>query len=530
MVEASLTAETTMELRPAEVLYLQPARLQAILAPSDRTARDLTTLLRVSTIITTIHGVEPLARRLLELIFEVIPAERGGILLARGETPDFDSVLASARDGVPRTALQVSRTVVERVLRERVAIWSNRVFEDETWARAQSLISARVRSVLCVPLALYEQVTGVVYVDASDPEWTFDESHLRLLTAIAAIAAPSLKNAREVEWLTRENQRLAAEADIERDMVGESPAMQGIYGLVGRVARTDSTVLICGESGTGKELVARAIHINSPRASKPFVAINCAAIAESILESELFGHEKGAFTGAIARKLGKFELADEGTVLLDEISEMPLSLQPKLLRVLQERELERVGGTRPVRVDIRVVAATNRDLQEAVRTGSFRQDLYYRLNVVTFTIPPLRDRRDDIPLLAAHFCDTYARKFNRRVSGVSPEAAECLMKYDWPGNVRELQNAIERAVVLGRDDVVRLEDLPDSVTEVRATGEPGEPGATEPAGYYEAVNEAKRKIALRALEQARGVVTEAAKLLGLSPNYLHRLLKNLGVK
>src|SRR2546428_307177 len=287
-----------------------------------------------------------------------------------------------------------------------------------------------------------------------------DEEDLQLFTAIGGIAAVALDNARHLEWLQNENLRLQAEINIEHNMVGESARMREVFQFIDKVASTDSTVLLCGESGTGKELVARAIHVNSPRAGKPFVAINCAALTETLLESELLGHERGAFTGAVAQKRGKFEAADGGTVFLDEIAELAPSLQAKLLRVLQEREFDRVGGTRPVKVDIRVIAASNKNLQEAIRNGTFRQDLYYRLNVVSLTMPPLRDRREDIPLLASSFATKFSNKSKKRVLGISAQASASLMNYDWPGNVRELENAIERAVVLGSDELIRPEDLP----------------------------------------------------------------------
>jgi Nif-specific regulatory protein len=307
-------------------------------------------------------------------------------------------------------------------------------------------------------------------------------------------------------------------------MVGESHRMRDVFQFIAKVASTDSTVLIRGESGTGKELAARAIHQNSPRSGKPFVAINCAALTETLLESELFGHEKGAFTGAIAQKKGKLEVADGGTVFLDEMGEMTPLLQAKLLRVLQEREFEHVGGTRPIKVDIRLIAATNRDLENAIRQGSFRQDLYYRLNVVSLTMPGLRERREDIPLLASYFATKYGQKCKRQVRGISPEARACLKEYDWPGNVRELENAIERAVVLGSSDVIRPEDLPEAVLET----EP--PAGGTPTRYHEAIKEAKKQLILKAVEQANGNYTEAAKQLGVHANYLHRLIRNLNLK
>jgi Nif-specific regulatory protein len=307
-------------------------------------------------------------------------------------------------------------------------------------------------------------------------------------------------------------------------MVGDSSRMHDVYQFISKVAATDSTVLIRGESGTGKELVARAIHRNSKRASKPFVAINCAALTEALLESELFGHERGAFTGAITQKKGKIEVADGGTLFLDEIGELALPLQAKLLRVLQEREFERVGGTRPIKVDIRLIAASNRNLDEAVKQNLYRQDLFFRLNVVSIVLPPLRERREDIPLLAMHFVEKYSKQVNRTVLGISPEVHTLLKQYDWPGNVRELQNALERAVVLGSSERIRPEDLPEGVVETNA------PSHASLLRYHDAVNSVKRELILKAIEQAGGNFTEAAKLLDLHPNYLHRLVKNMDLR
>src|ERR1700758_1087641 len=247
--------------------------------------------------------------------------------------------------------------------------------------------------------------------------------------------------------------------------------MKEVFQFVARVAPTESTVLIEGESGTGKELAARALHRNGRRSGKPFVAINCAAIPETLLESELFGHERGAFTGAASQKKGRLEVADGGVAFLDEIGELAPALQVKLLRVLQEREFERVGGTQTIKVDIRLIAATNRDLNEAVRKGEFRQDLYYRLAVVKLTMPPLRERKEDIPILTRHFVQKYAKRCKVKAKPVSREAMAALVHYDWPGNVRELENAIERALVMGSSDVVLLEDLPDSLLEQEPSAE-----------------------------------------------------------
>jgi len=317
-----------------------------------------------------------------------------------------------------------------------------------------------------------------------------------------------------------------AQVDPEADLDSASPPMQTALRLAHQAAPGDARVLLRGESGTGKEVAARALHRGSPRAGKPFVAINCATLSETLLESELFGHERGAFTGAVERRTGKIEAAQGGTLFLDEIGELPPKLQAKLLRVLQEREFERIGSTRPIKADIRLIAATNRDLEKAMREGTFREDLYYRLNVITVALPSLRERREDIPLLASHFAILFGKKLGRRVAGFTPEARACLLRYDWPGNVRELANAIERAVVLGEGELIHPDDLPETVLEsAPATDQ------TEPLGkYHDTVNDFKKRLILSAIDQAGGSIARAAELLDLNPTYLHRLIRNFELK
>jgi len=300
--------------------------------------------------------------------------------------------------------------------------------------------------------------------------------------------------------------------------------MKEVYQCLKRAAPTDSTVLIEGESGTGKELAARALHRNSPRANKPFVAINCSAIPETLLESDLFGHERGAFTGAASLKKGRLEVADGGVVFLDEIGELAPTLQVKLLRVLQEREFERVGGIHPIKVDIRLIAATNCNLEQAVRDGRFRQDLYYRLAVLKITMPTLRDRKEDISMLARHFVQKHSKRCKVKALAIPHEALACMKNYDWPGNVRELENAIERALVLASSEVILPEDLPESLLE-----RPPLPEMTE-AKYHLAVKELKKQLILDAVEQTQGSYADAARILGVHPNYLHRLIRNLELK
>jgi Nif-specific regulatory protein len=384
-------------------------------------------------------------------------------------------------------------------------------------------------SVLAAPLVAFDRLFGAIYLESDSPDRPFDQGRLRLLMSIASVAATALGHEQHAEALADENRRLQAEIDVNHHMIGDSPAMRALYRQIGRVARSDSTVLITGESGTGKELVARALRTNSPRAERPFVAINCAAITETLLESELFGHEKGAFTGAIAQKKGKLETAQGGTVLLDEIGELSPALQAKLLRVLQEREFERVGGTRSIAVDFRLLAATNCDLEQAMAAGTFRRDLYHRLNVVSLAVPPLRDRPEDIPLLANHFARRHAANMKRRFTGLSPETLAYLIAYDWPGNVRELENAIERAVVLGATEMIVPDDLPEALIEAGPATASGA-AAGVGAHFHDAIRQAKQDLIVKAFTAARGSYSAAARLLGLHPNYLHRLIRNLNLK
>ena len=449
-----------------------------------------------------VRGTEGIAQHLLACVFEAIPAARGAVLLFDHGRDDPAFAWCRDRDGIPQAA-PVDSAMVAQVRREGIA------------ALAGSGLAAPIRS--------QDAILGVIYLEANGPRAAFDEAHLQLAGAIGGILGAPFENARRLEWLESENRRLQEAVDIEHDMVGGGPRMREIFQFVSKAAPTDSTVLIRGESGTGKELVARAMHRNSPRAGQRFVAINCAALTETLLESELFGHEKGAFTGAIVKKKGKLEMADRGTLFLDEVGELPPAFQSKLLRVLQEREFERVGGTQPIRVDVRILAATNRDLESAVNAGSFRKDLYYRLNVVSLEMPPLRERREDIPMLARYFAAKHGKRVTRKLSGLSPEALSRLEAYDWPGNVRELENAIERAVVLGTTELIIPEDLPEAVLDAPAAA-----GAI--GSYYQTVREEKKHAILAALDRSGGNYTEAAKLLGVHPNYLHRLVRNLDLR
>jgi Nif-specific regulatory protein len=513
----------TVILRKEDALYLQPRRPESLPATA-RTVRDLNVLLDFSRTLNSVRGLAALQEKVLEAVLEAVPADQAAILLTEDGVDGFSSIMGRDRRLGANQPIRASQTILNRVLKESLAVLSSDVQSDDSYREAESLLERRVHSVLAVPLEVRGKMLGVMYLEASSPGSRFDSDLLQVATTLGNITALAIENARHLERLDGENRRLHEELNIHHSMVGESKAMREVYEFVSRVAGRDSTVLISGESGTGKELVARAVHMNSPRVDKPFVAINCAAITETLLESELFGHERGAFTGAVAQKKGKLEVAEGGTVFLDEIGELALPMQAKLLRVLQEREFERVGGTRSIKLDVRLIAATNRDLKEASRTGTFRSDLYYRLNVVSLQMPALRERREDIPLLAAFFAAQHGEKVKRRVAGISPEAQACLTRYDWPGNVRELENAIERAVVLGSTEVILAEDLPDSILEeTAASGQPVN-------ALAEGIREAKKVLIERAIEQANGNYTEAAKILGVHANHLFRLIRTLNLK
>jgi DNA-binding NtrC family response regulator len=341
------------------------------------------------------------------------------------------------------------------------------------------------------------------------------------VSALSALVARAMEKAKLSAETAQLRRRLDERLTFD-NIVGDHPSMQRLFKLLAQAARSRATILIHGETGTGKELIAAAIHQRSPRSAGPFIRLNCASLAESLLESELFGHEKGAFTGATARRQGRFEQADGGTLFLDEVSEIPLSLQVKLLRFLQEREFERVGGNDTIRVDVRIVAATNRDLGERVKEGRFREDLFYRLNVVQLELPPLRARRSDIPLLAVHFMREHAKANGFEVKRLTDEAIKALLAYPWPGNVRELENAIERAVVMTTSDSIDLEHLPALTGSVQADSiQVLVPGVT--------LAELERAAILQALEAARGSTQQAADMLGISRRKVQYRLKEWGL-
>lgn len=475
-----------------------------------RMARDLAAFFKIANVINSTRDLADLQHELLTLICEVIPAAQGAVVLQPNANEIPFQTCTWNRNSPPKQELRIREELVQQATWERCAVFT-------------SAESTATENVLCVPLVAIERVLGVIYLISPASAEAFGEDHACFLSSVSRIAAVTLENLLKLDSLRAENQRLRGEVKFDSALIGESKPMLRVNEFIGRVAKGESTVLIRGESGTGKELVARAIHANGLRPAKPFVAINCAAIPEALLESELFGHEKGAFTGAVATKKGKFEAAEDGTLFLDEIGEMAPLLQSKLLRVLQQREFERLGGNRLLPFNARVVAATNKDLEKAIQAGELRQDLYYRLNVVSIALPSLREHREDIPLLALHFANKYAAKAKRSFRGIAAEARSLLMHYSWPGNVRELEHAIEHAIVMGLTDEILPEDLPNSVLEAQ-------PSELTAARYHNTLNQTKKQLVITALDEADGSPIDAARLLGIHPKYLHRLIRNLNLK
>ncbi|MCX5674854.1 MAG: sigma 54-interacting transcriptional regulator, partial [Planctomycetota bacterium] len=370
-------------------------------------------------------------------------------------------------------------------------------------------------SFICVPIKLGNEAIGALSADRLFSEEKSLEEDVRLLSIIASLIAQAVRLRQsaqeERQHLVEENLRLQEELKDRfrpANIIGNSKTMQAVYDLIAQVARTQTTVLLRGESGVGKELVAHALHYNSDRAKRPLVKVNCAALPETLIESELFGHEKGSFTGATAQRKGRFELARGGTIFLDEIGDLSAHTQIRLLRVLQEKEFERVGGSETVKTDARIITATNRDLEALVDAGTFRQDLYYRLNVFPIHIPPLRGRKADILLLADHFVEKYGKLHHKDIKRISTPAIDMLMAYHWPGNIRELENCIERAVLVSGDDVIHGHHLPPTLQTAEATG-------TQPAGNLQAaLDNLEREMLLDALKSARGSMAKAARALG----------------
>ena len=493
-------------------------------ADNETRQNDLSALRRLqnfSARLMTTRSVDELLETLLDDVIELTGAVRGVVLwVDPGSGPEATPRVRASRN-VQREALRdalgtLSDSIVRQVMETKRPVIVSDALSDTTFGKSESVIALQLSSVMCVPLLGQGEIVGALYVANDEIKHLFDRKQLDLLTVYASQASLILQNAMLLSALRADKEKLSAELSDKRfgEIVGACPSMMEVFRKLQKVATTDISVLITGETGTGKELIARELHRRSNRQNGPFVTVNCGAIPENLIESEMFGHVRGAFTGAIANRPGKFQQADGGTLFLDEVGELPLALQVKLLRALQERVVFRVGDNRGEKCDIRIIAATNRNLDEMIKTGEFREDLYYRLNVVNLWLPPLRERGDDVFIIAKVLLSKYAEELSSAVRGFSPVALTAIRRYAWPGNIRQLENRIKKALVLCEKTLLGPEDL-DLGAEQQAPIVPLE----------KAKEDFQRNYVLEVLERNNGNRTQTARDLGVDPRTIFRYLE-----
>jgi|LNFM01.1.fsa_nt_gb transcriptional regulator with GAF, ATPase, and Fis domain len=476
-------------------------------------------LLQFSERLLVTRDVQSLLESVLDGAIEVTGAERGFVLLLRDNTPEVRAARNLRQESIPDAVRQLSDSIVAKVIETRRPIIVADAMSDSAFSRSDSVMHLRLSSVLCAPLIAGGELLGLLYLGNDRVANLFPPRSIDVITIFAAQAAMILQNALLLDSLRTDKTELEKRLKDQRfgEIIGSVPSMLEVFRKVQKVAPTDIFVLISGETGTGKELIAREIHNRSTRNNGPFVIINCGAIPENLMESELFGHVRGAFTGAVATRLGKFQAADKGTLFLDEVGELPLPLQVKLLRALQERIVTKVGDSKPERVDIRVIAATNRELEEEIKKGGFREDLYYRLNVVNIYLPPLRERGDDIIVIAKSLLQKYSAEMNKAVKGFTPNALVAIRKYEWPGNVRQLENRIKKGLVLCEKTLLGPEDLDLTPEQLQPI-----------VPLDKAKEEFQRRYILEVLERNNGNRTKTARDLGVDPRTIFRYLEKEG--
>ncbi len=478
-------------------------------------------LKEISNWVTSVHDLDRLLELIIETAAKMIDAHAGSLMLLDHKTKRLYFKVATGEKAKEVKAYEVplGQGIAGHVAQEGTPLLIPDVRTEPRWYKDISeALDYQTRSIACVPMKLGAQTIGVVQIIDKKDGSAIQPSDMNLLEVYADLAAKAIGNAQDIAKVKQENEDLKEELGHKYQIIGESKALKKVLTDAFKVANSKTSVLVLGESGTGKELLARLIHRAGPRKEKPMVVLNCAALPESLLEDELFGHEKGAYTGALGRKIGKFELADGGTIFLDEIGEMNVGMQAKLLRVLQEGVFYRIGGNTPISVDVRVISATNRNIQKEVEDGNFREDLFYRLNVVQVQMPSLRERMEDVPLLAEYFVDQFKKERGLPNLKISKKAVEKMLNYEWPGNVRELSNALERAVVMGNSEEILPEDLP--IHSMKATF----PGLQVGLTLQEALNVFKKEFISMNLDYTGGNRSKAAKIMDIQRTYLSRLI------
>ncbi|MFW2390656.1 MAG: sigma 54-interacting transcriptional regulator [Polyangiales bacterium] len=463
-----------------------------------------------------IRAIPDQIEALLDAVIDVVHANKGFVILLRDGDPEIAAARNVDRKTIPDAVTQLSDSILRRCIESRQPLIVSDAVNDTMFNSSESVLNLQLSSVMVAPLIAQGQLLGLIYVGNDNVVNLFEQSSLEVLTVFAGQASLIMQNAILLNQLTTDRDRIAEELESQKfgGIIGSCPSLQEVFRRVDKVAAADINVLITGETGTGKELFARELHRRSNRVDGPFIVVNCGAIPENLMESELFGHVRGAFTGAVSTRQGSFQAADGGTLFLDEIGEMPLALQVKLLRALQERVVVKVGDTKPQAVDIRVLAATNRDLEESIKAGEFREDLYYRLNVVNLHLPPLRERGDDITILAKFLLGKYAAEFGATVNGFTPKALAAMHRYDWPGNVRQLENRIKKAIVLADKTLIGPDDLDLGDEQQRSV-----------VPLTQAREDFTRQYILEVLERNGGNRTRTAKDLGVDPRTVFRYLE-----
>jgi len=478
-------------------------------------------LREISTWVSSVLDLDQLLELIIDTATRLMQAKASSLLLVDSRTKKlfFKVAIGERKEEVRKFEINLGQGIAGIVAATGEPLLIPDVTKDARWDKEISeTIGFQTRSIACVPMKINGETIGVVEIIDKEDGRPIQEEDMKILAPFAELASMAIHNARKINQVKKENMDLKEELERKYQIIGESPMLRKVISDALKVANSKTSTLILGESGTGKELLARLIHQAGARKDKPMIVLNCAALPETLLEAELFGYEKGAFTGALARKIGKFELADGGTLFLDEIGEMTPGMQAKLLGVLQEGIFYRVGGNSPISVDVRIISATNRDVEQDIADGKFREDLYYRLNVVQIHMPALRERKADIPLLIAHFLSLYKAERACPHLRTSASAMERMMEYDWPGNVRELRNAIERAVVMGNGEEILPEDLP--IQSVKKSF----PGLEIGLSLKEAEDRFKKEFISMNLHHTGGNRSKAAKIMGIQRTYLSRLI------
>jgi Nif-specific regulatory protein len=484
-------------------------------------------LREISSWISSSHDLDHLLHLVVDTATRAMDAKAGSLLLLDGKTGNlyFRVATGAKKETIKSYEVPLGQGIAGTVAQNGHPLLIQDVTKDPRWYKEISdAIGFETRSIACVPMRVGPTVIGVVQIIDKKDGSALKDTDLVLLQVYADLAAAAIGNAKQIARINRENKDLKAALGVKKKIVGESKKIRKVISDALKAAGSKTSILITGESGTGKELLARLIHDASPRKDNPLVALNCAALPVTLLEDELFGHEKGAFTGAASRKTGKFEIADGGTIFLDEIGEMAPGMQAKLLRVIQDGKFYRVGGNSPIQVDVRVLSATNREIEKEVAANRFREDLFYRLNVIQLAMPPLRERKEDIPLLCDHFLSIFRQEREAPHLTIAPAAMEKIIAFNWPGNVRELRNALERAVIMGDGFQIIPGDLPFE------GGHPNHPGFELGMTLQEAMDKFKKTFIVMNLEQSGGNRSRAAKVMDIQRTYLSRLISKYGLR